>query len=76
MARHCEICGREAGTGRSIARRGAAKRKGGAGRKITGITFRRFELNLQLVKANLKGTTRRIRVCTRCLRSGNVSKAA
>jgi large subunit ribosomal protein L28 len=37
---------------------------------------RRFEPNLQTVKALIGGATRRIRVCTRCLRSGKVTKAA
>jgi large subunit ribosomal protein L28 len=31
---------------------------------------------LQSVKALIDGATRRIRVCTRCLRSGKVIKAA
>jgi large subunit ribosomal protein L28 len=37
---------------------------------------RRFEPNLQSVKAVVEGTVKRIRVCTRCLRSGKVTKAA
>jgi large subunit ribosomal protein L28 len=37
---------------------------------------RRFEPNLQPVKALINGTVRKIRVCTRCLRSGKVTKAA
>jgi large subunit ribosomal protein L28 len=37
---------------------------------------RRFEPNLQTVRALVKGATKRMRVCTRCLRSGKVTKAA
>jgi large subunit ribosomal protein L28 len=37
---------------------------------------RRFEPNLQTVRAIVKGATKRIRVCTRCLRGGKVTKAA
>ena len=37
---------------------------------------RRFEPNLQSVRALINGATKRIRVCTRCLRSGKVTKAA
>ena len=37
---------------------------------------RRFEPNLQSVKAIVNGAAKRIRVCTRCLRSGKVTKAA
>jgi large subunit ribosomal protein L28 len=74
MARKCDICGRQAQNGNSIARRGAPKRTGGAGRKITGITHRKFQLNLQKVRAVIDGTPQRIKVCTRCLRSGKVTK--
>jgi large subunit ribosomal protein L28 len=37
---------------------------------------RRFEPNLQTVRAVIKGAAKRIRVCTRCLRGGKVTKAA
>ena len=37
---------------------------------------RRFEPNLQRVKALINGATRRIRVCTRCIRSNKVVKAS
>ena len=37
---------------------------------------RRFEPNLQTVRALVNGGNRRIRVCTRCLRSGKVTKVA
>jgi large subunit ribosomal protein L28 len=40
------------------------------------LSARRFEPNLQEVRAVVGGGTRRIRVCTRCLRSGKVTKAA
>ena len=39
-------------------------------------TKRRWNPNLQRVKANLNGTVKYIKVCTRCLRSGKVLKAA
>jgi len=38
-------------------------------------TKRVFRPNLQTVRALLNGTVRRIRVCTRCLRSGLIQKA-
>lgn len=75
MARKCELCGRQAITGNSIARRGAPKRTGGAGRKITGITRRKFQPNLQRVHVMDGKTPKTMRVCTRCLRSGKVLKA-
>jgi len=39
------------------------------------VTKRRWEPNLQRVKVKENGATRRIWVCTRCLRSGKVQKA-
>ena len=32
--------------------------------------------NIQKVRATVAGTTKRLRACTRCLRSGRVTKAA
>ncbi|MBU4123884.1 MAG: 50S ribosomal protein L28, partial [Nanoarchaeota archaeon] len=51
-----------------------AKRKGGAGQKITGKTKRRFLPNLQRVRALVNGKPKRIRVCTKCLKAGKVLK--
>ena len=38
-------------------------------------TKRVFRPNLQSVKAIVEGTPRRVKVCTRCLRSGKVQRA-
>ena len=38
------------------------------------VTNRRFNPNLQTVRAVTKGVQRRVKVCTRCLRSGKVAK--
>ena len=74
--RRCAICGKGALNGNVIARRGLAKKKGGVGKKITGITHRKFYPNLQRVKARFQnGTVRRVRVCTGCLKAGKVLKA-
>jgi len=71
----CDICGKTSVKGNSIKRRGKAKYLGGVGRKITGITRRRFNVNLQPVRVTLpNGTPARIRVCSQCLRSGRVQK--
>jgi large subunit ribosomal protein L28 len=40
------------------------------------VSPRRFEPNLQTVRAMINGGIKRIKVCTRCLRSGKVTKAA
>lgn len=75
MSKVCEICGKRPVAGKTIKRRGMAKKKGGVGRKITGISTRRFLPNLQRVKALIGGAVKTIRVCTECIRSGKVVKA-
>jgi large subunit ribosomal protein L28 len=75
MSKICEICGKKPVAGRTITRRGLAKKKGGVGQKITGITNRRFLPNLQTVRAVVKGATKRICVCVKCLKAGKVVKA-
>ena len=75
MSRVCEICGRKTRVGNQIERRGLAKWKGGVGRKITGKTKRKFHVNLQRVRANVDGSAKKIRVCTRCIGAGKVIKA-
>lgn len=75
MSLVCEICGKRPLSGRTIKRRGMAKAKGGAGRKITGHTLRRFLPNLQKVKVMINGVRKSIRVCTRCIKKGKIQKA-
>jgi len=74
MARICFICEKGTTKGRSIKRRGMAKKKGGAGRKITGVSKRTFKPNLQKIRAEIDGKIRKITVCTKCLKSGKVKK--
>lgn len=74
--KHCAICDKKPIVGRSISRRGLAKKSGGIGKKITGITRRRFYPNLQKVKVLFSnGTVRRVNVCASCLQAGKVVKA-
>lgn len=75
MSKICKICGKGPRAGRTIKRRGLARKKGGAGQKITGITKRVFIPNLQAVRAIIDGAPKRIRVCTKCLKAGKVRKA-
>lgn len=74
MAQKCEICGKGPVIGNQVTTRGKAKYLGGVGTKITGITKRTFKPNLQKVHATVNGTNKTLRVCTRCLRSGAVTK--
>jgi len=75
MSKICEICGKKPVAGRTIVRRGLAKKKGGVGQKITGITPRRFLPNLKTVRALVNGHTKRITLCVKCLKAGKVVKA-
>lgn len=55
--------------------RGKAKYLGGFGTKVTGLTRRTFQPNLQRVKVTTdNGTNKTVRVCTQCIRSGAVQK--
>ena len=40
------------------------------------VTPRRFEANIQTVRALVNGSAKRIKVCTRCIRSNRIVKAA
>jgi len=75
MAKCCEICDKGSMPGVKYKRRGQIKRTGGAGSKIVGKTLRRFRPNLQRIKVNLKGTIKRILVCTSCIKAGKIVKA-
>ncbi len=63
MAQVCQLCGKRPVVGNNVSH---AHNK----------TKRRFKPNLQRVRAVVEGTTRRLRVCTRCIRSGKVTKVA
>jgi large subunit ribosomal protein L28 len=75
MSKICEICGKKPVAGRTIVRRGLAKKKGGVGLKITGINIRRFLPNLKNVRAIVNGVPQRLLVCVKCLKAGKVTKA-
>ena len=73
---HCHLCDKKPIVGRSIARRGLSKKSGGIGKKITGISRRRFYPNLQRVKVRFpSGTVRTVNVCVGCLQAGKIMKA-
>ena len=63
MAQVCDICGKGPQFGNNISH-------------AHNITKRRWNVNLRPVKAMVKGVSKRIRVCTGCLRGGKVTKAA
>jgi large subunit ribosomal protein L28 len=62
MAQHCHFCGKTPMTGKNVSH-------------AHNVTSRKWHLNLQSVRAVIApGTTRRVRACSRCLRSGKVVK--
>ena len=62
MARKCEICGKGPIVGNNVSHAHNKSR-------------RRWLPNLQSVHVEVNGTRKRMKVCTRCLRSGKVQKA-
>ena len=63
MAKQCAVCGKKPVVGRQVSH-------------AHNVSARRFEPNLQRVRAMINGGIKRLRVCTRCLRSGKIVKAA
>jgi large subunit ribosomal protein L28 len=62
MAATCEICGKRRNVGNKVSHSNIK-------------TKRTQRPNLQRVRALFEGKVQHIRVCTRCLRSGRVTKA-
>ena len=63
MAQTCKICGKRPSFGNVISHANNTRR-------------RRWNPNLQRVRAVIDGVRMRVRVCTSCIRSGRVIKAA
>jgi large subunit ribosomal protein L28 len=63
MARVCDVCGRGPIFGHKISH-------------AHNVSNRRWNINLQKVRAVVAGATKRMRVCTTCIRNNKVQKAA
>lgn len=63
MSRICVICGKGPRTGNTVSHANNKSR-------------RRFNANLQEVRAKIDGRVRRVKACTSCIRAGKVEKAA
>ena len=74
MSRVCFFTGKRTKAGQTISRRGKAKKHGGVGKKVTGITKRKFKPNIQKVRAVIDGTVCRIKVSAKAIRMGLVVK--
>ena len=62
MAKVCDICGKKPQYGNNVSH-------------ANNRTRRRWEPNLQRVRAKIDGSVKRVRVCTSCIRSGKIEKA-
>jgi large subunit ribosomal protein L28 len=63
MAKVCEMCGRGPLFGNRISH-------------AHNVTKRRWNLNLQSVRAIVDGSHKRVKVCTSCIKNGKVVKVA
>lgn len=63
MAKSCEVCGKKPVFGNNVSH-------------AHNVTSRRWLPNLQRVRVIVNGAVRRMNVCTRCIRSGSIQKAA
>jgi len=62
MAQVCDICGKGPQFGNNVSH-------------AHNVTRRRWNVNLQPVKAVVNGSAKRVRVCTSCIKSGKIEKA-
>ena len=62
MSRMCEICGKKPMVGNNVSH-------------AHNVNKRRFNPNLQRVRTLSKGATKKMIVCTSCIKSGRVVKA-
>ena len=74
MPRVCAITGKKTTFGNQITTRGKAKYLGGVGTKITGITARKFRPNIQKVRAVVNGRIVRLKVSTKAIKMGLITK--
>jgi len=61
MSRQCEVCGKKPQFGNNVSH-------------ANNITKRRWNPNIQRVRALLNGVPKRMRVCTSCIQAGKVIK--
>lgn len=76
MAKVCEYSGKRPSVGHKVVRRGKAKRQGGIGQNVTGITKRRWKPNLQTIRVlDENGRVHKMKVCARYIKAGKFVKA-
>jgi large subunit ribosomal protein L28 len=70
MGAVCLLCGKHPSFGNRVERLGSNALK----RRVKSRTRRRFNPNIQRVRARIDGRVRRIDVCTSCIKAGRVTK--
>lgn len=75
MLKKCALCKKGEQTGKSIARKGQYKSKGGTGSKIARWTKRKFFPNLQKMRIMIKGHPKKVYICAKCIKKGSFLKA-
>ncbi len=63
MSKMCAICGKKPLVGNNVSH-------------AHNVTKRRFNPNLQSVRAKYNGKVQKMNVCTKCIKSGRVEKVA
>lgn len=63
MSKICEICGKKPNFGNTISH-------------AHNLVKRRWNPNLQVIRANMNGVVKKVKICTSCLKAGKVTKAA
>lgn len=61
MSKVCSVCGKKPTAGRNVSHSHR-------------VTARTFKPNVQKVKVVVEGTAKQVNVCTRCLKSGKVTR--
>ncbi len=62
MARVCDVCGKGPQFGNRVSH-------------AHNVTKRRWNVNLQTVRANVNGTHRKLRVCASCIKANKIARA-
>ena len=70
MAAICDVCNKGPRFGHKVSRTGVRALK----RRVKSRTNRRFDPNIQRVRAKVDGTPKRLNVCTSCLKAGRVTR--
>ena len=63
MAKTCDVCGRGPQFGNKVSH-------------AHNVTKRRWNINLQKVRARVNGANLHVRVCTSCIKNGKIQKVA